>query len=69
MADARVHTVTCPGCNGGGVICVGFSGLECDGNAPILETCEDCEGSGRVQAFDNVDDLIASLSDETKVQS
>jgi len=31
---------TCPICNGARVYCVGTSGHESDGNAPILEQCE-----------------------------
>jgi hypothetical protein len=38
----------CDQCNGAGQICVGTSGLECDGNAPILERCESCDGSGTI---------------------
>jgi hypothetical protein len=30
----------CPICHGAGVYCVGTSGQERDGNAPILERCE-----------------------------
>jgi RecJ-like exonuclease len=36
----------CAECAGSGWICVGTSGQECDGNAPILERCEACDGSG-----------------------
>jgi hypothetical protein len=36
----------CPECAGGGLICVGTSGRDDDGNAPILERCEACDGSG-----------------------
>ena len=30
----------CSMCNGSGQYCVGYSGSESDGNAPILERCE-----------------------------
>ncbi len=38
----------CPDCKGGGRICVGNSGQDVDGNAPIIERCETCDGSGNV---------------------
>ncbi len=40
--------VICKDCNGGGRICVGNSGQDVDGNAPIIERCETCDGSGNV---------------------
>lgn len=38
----------CPECAGGGQICVGDSGREDDGYAPLLERCEACDGSGTI---------------------
>jgi RecJ-like exonuclease len=42
------NEVECPDCKGFGMICVGTSGQDCDGNAPILEQCETCDSSGTV---------------------
>lgn len=34
----------CDTCHGDGRICVGTSGLESDGDSPLLETCPECSG-------------------------
>jgi len=36
------HTDLCFTCKGSGNICIGTSGLESDGNAPVLEICPEC---------------------------
>ena len=38
----RRYASECATCDGSGSICTGHSGLECDGNATLLENCEDC---------------------------
>lgn len=38
----RRYASECAECGGKGLICTGTSGLECDGNAPLLEQCEAC---------------------------
>ncbi len=34
--------VACDTCHGTGQVCVGTSGLESDGNAPVMERCPEC---------------------------
>lgn len=36
----------CDECKGVGSVCVGYSGRDDDGNAPLIETCESCGGNG-----------------------
>lgn len=40
--------VPCPDCNGTGEVCVGHSGRDDDGNAPLLEPCDTCDRYGRI---------------------
>lgn len=42
--------VPCPDCKGAGEVCVGFSGRDDDGNAPLLEPCDTCDRYGKVAA-------------------
>lgn len=42
LAMVRRYASECANCKGSGQICTGYSGRDSDGNAPILERCEDC---------------------------
>lgn len=44
--SADAEFTTCELCQGAGQICTGTSGSEADGNAPIIEPCEACNGTG-----------------------